>query len=710
MAKIVGLDLGSNSIGWAVIDNEKHCIEAAGSRIIPMDAGRLGDFEKGNSVSFTEERTRYRGMRRLRERYLLRRERLLRVLRIMGFLPEHFASQLSRYGQLPVDKEPKLAWKEDNDGNHVFLFQSSFEEMVSDFRKAGIAEKIPYDWTIYYLRQKALSKPISKEELAWILMQFNQKRGYYQLRGKVDQSIVPDEEKQEEKSYLELKIIKVEDSGEKDKKGKSWFNITLENGWVYKRPLLSKPDWEGKTRGFIATFKLDKDGTHKDDTPKLSSPSEDDWGLRKIKTENDIRQSGKTIGSFIYNSLIYHPDRKIIGDLVQTIDRELYKEELRKILDTQSQYMHELKDMNLYKKCIEEIYPSNEAYRNSISSRGFTYLLVEDILFYQRPLKSKRSLIANCPFEQRHGKAIKCIAKSHPIYQEFRLWQFLSNLKIYKDEEDITATLLPDGDSYANLYDYLSSIKEADQQILLRYFRIGKKDMPHYRWNYAQERKYPMGETLTVLLGGLRKAGIETSFLTSENELLLWHLLYSVDDQIQYSKALKKIAHKQGWNNQRSDAFCQAFDKLTVYKEKDYGAYSAKAFKRLLPLMRRGRYWKESAIDVQTLSRIEHIITGEEDSTLTPKVREVFKGLSSIQQFQGLQTWQACYLVYNRHSESIDAQKWTKPEDIDLYLAKFRHNSLNNPVVEQVVTESLRVVRDIWKQIGHIDEIHIELG
>ena len=46
MAKILGLDLGTNSIGWAVVDNEKKCIEAAGSRIIPMDAGLMGDFEK----------------------------------------------------------------------------------------------------------------------------------------------------------------------------------------------------------------------------------------------------------------------------------------------------------------------------------------------------------------------------------------------------------------------------------------------------------------------------------------------------------------------------------------------------------------------------------------------------------------------------------------------------------------------------------------
>jgi CRISPR-associated endonuclease Csn1 len=43
MAKILGLDLGTNSIGWAVVDNEKNSIEAAGSRIIPMDAGLMGD-------------------------------------------------------------------------------------------------------------------------------------------------------------------------------------------------------------------------------------------------------------------------------------------------------------------------------------------------------------------------------------------------------------------------------------------------------------------------------------------------------------------------------------------------------------------------------------------------------------------------------------------------------------------------------------------
>ena len=104
MRRILGLDLGTNSIGWAIVnacrqDNgkeEMQAIEAAGSRIIPMDAATLTDFEKGNSKSQTAERTSYRSARRLRERHLLRRDRLHRVLSLLGFLPAYYAESLTR--------------------------------------------------------------------------------------------------------------------------------------------------------------------------------------------------------------------------------------------------------------------------------------------------------------------------------------------------------------------------------------------------------------------------------------------------------------------------------------------------------------------------------------------------------------------------------------------------------------------------------------
>ena len=119
MKKILGLDLGPNSIGWAIVSEKcdgamqevERRLEACGSRIIPMDSARQGDFERGNPVSQTAERTQYRGMRRLRERCLLRRERLNRVLDIMGFLPRHYSEALTRYGKFKDDGGCKLAWR-----------------------------------------------------------------------------------------------------------------------------------------------------------------------------------------------------------------------------------------------------------------------------------------------------------------------------------------------------------------------------------------------------------------------------------------------------------------------------------------------------------------------------------------------------------------------------------------------------------------------
>ncbi|MDR1552309.1 MAG: hypothetical protein LBS69_02445, partial [Prevotellaceae bacterium] len=65
MKKILGLDLGTNSIGWALVkldfDNKQGSILGIGSRIIPMDAAQMGNFDAGNSISQTAERTGFRG-------------------------------------------------------------------------------------------------------------------------------------------------------------------------------------------------------------------------------------------------------------------------------------------------------------------------------------------------------------------------------------------------------------------------------------------------------------------------------------------------------------------------------------------------------------------------------------------------------------------------------------------------------------------------
>lgn len=740
MKKILGLDLGTNSIGWAVvnanIDNDGKenliGIDAAGSRIIPMDAAVLGDFDNGNTKSQTADRTSSRGARRLRERHLLRRERLNRVLDKMGFLPEHFSKCLDRYGKFIGDSEPKIAWRRDESDKMSFLFKDSFNEMLNDFMAkwpelASNGKKIPYDWTIYYLRKKSLEKPITKEELAWILLNFNQKRGYYQRE--------KDEVTSDDFNIITARIVSVRKC-EKDKKyDKYWYEVILDNGLIYRAAFYNDITcWTGTYRDFsVKTTKL-KDGTEKNELSFMPTfeeiekmkPKQKDlmYAKIKLKTESTITASKKAVGCYIYDALLSNPTQKIRGKLVRTIERKYYKDELRQILDKQKEFIPELNDSDLYHECVEELYPNNEAHRNNISNRDFTYLLLDDIIFYQR--KSKKSLIDDCPYEtttwvnKETGEVlhfpIKCIAKSNPLFQEFRLWQFISNIRIYQKEKvvdgklcadvDVTSDFIKDTEDIVSLFDFLDDKKEIEQKTFLKNPRFGlKKNVDNYRWNYVEDKNYPCNETRAQMLNFLDKCGVGREFLTDENEMALWHILYSVEDKAELSKALNGFAMKHNLKNE----FVEVFEKFPPFP-KDYGSYSAKAIKKLLPLMRIGRYWSADAIDEKTKDRIDKLINGEFDEKIKDRVREKSINLTEINHFQGLPLWLACYVVYDRHSEAKDVVKWEKPEDVDTFLHNFKQHSLRNPIVEQVILETLRVVRDIWKKQGHIDEIHVELG
>lgn len=741
---ILGLDLGTNSIGWAVINASKNeedkeqldGINCDGVRIIPMDASVLGDFDKGNSKSQTADRTKSRSVRRLYERNKLRRERLHRILDLLGFLPSHYSQQLDRYGKFITGTEPKLPWYKNEQGHWSFIFQDSFDEMLADFYQEhpdfiSKGQKVPYDWTIYYLRKKALTQKVNKEELAWILLNFNQKRGYYQLR---------EEEQQERPSktrlYFDSQIVTDIIDTNQTYKGMKVFSVILEDGTrgkIFKKEI---PDWIGQKKDIIVTIDLDKDGKDKyDETGELSCrfkiPSEQEWEeqweLIKTKTQKDLDDSGKTVGAYIYDTLLQMPKQKIRGKLVRTIERKYYKEELRRILEKQKEFHPEFQDRTLYEACLEELYPQNDAHRNLISNRDLVYLLVEDILFYQRPLKSKKSLISDCPFEEythvdkETGEVCyyhpKCIAKSHPLFQEFRLWQFLSNLRIYQKEKmvngklcldvDVTSDFLKNEEDYTDLFDWLNRQKSIKQDSFFKcpLFGLKKKDITNYRWNYVEDKTYPGNETRALILGRLEKAGITADFLTLEMEKALWHILYSISDKRELEKALNSFARQHSLG----EKFVKEFLGIPPF-EKEYGSYSAKAIKKLLPLMRTGKYWNETCIDEQTCNRIDKIISGEYDEGIQARVREKAIHLNDMSSFKGLPLWLACYVVYNRHSEAKDIQKWEKPSDIDAYLKSFKQHSLHNPIVEQIILETLRTVRDIWKQVGHIDEIHVELG
>ena len=429
-----------------------------------------------------------------------------------------------------------------------------------------------------------------------------------------------------------------------------------------------------------------------------------------------------TVGAFVYDHLLVEPSDKIRGKFIRTIERKYYKKELYAILCEQSKYHEELRSGDCLNKCAEELYKNNQPHRNSLLTKDLAYLLLEDLIFYQRPLKTKKSLIAECPYEaykyvdketgeiKRQG--IKCIAKSNPYYQEFRLWQFISNLRLFNkaDDKEVTADYLPTQDDYVRLFAYLNDRKEINQETLLKeFFKLKKitvnseKVFP-IRWNYIEdkEKKYPCNETRHELLLALDRVGIDHSWLEKPGqEYRLWHLLYSVESKEETKEALRKLKDY--------DAFVESFLKVKPFK-REYGAYSEKAIKKLLAVMRMGSLWRETDICDTTKGNITKILQGDIDEKLKEKISASVSSYNQLSDFQGLPVWLACYVVYGRHSEAAEIQHWETPESLLAYINGFKQHSLRNPIVEQCILETLRTVHDIWKEAGHIDEIHVELG
>ena len=142
MKKILGLDLGTTSIGWAFIneaesENEKSSIINTGVRIVPLTTDEEADFKKGNTIAINSDRTLKRGARRGLQRFKQRRQAVLNTFKKINFIA-------SNYIYAETGK------------------QTTFSS--------------------YKIRAKAAVAEISKEELVQVLLMLNKKRGYKSSR------------------------------------------------------------------------------------------------------------------------------------------------------------------------------------------------------------------------------------------------------------------------------------------------------------------------------------------------------------------------------------------------------------------------------------------------------------------------------------------------------------------------------------------------
>lgn len=134
-----------------------------------------------------------------------------------------------------------------------------------------------------------------------------------------------------------------------------------------------------------------------------------------------------------------------------------------------------------------------------------------------------------------------------------------------------------------------------------------------------------------------------------------------------------------------------------------------------MPLMRVGKYWNETDVNklLEKSEQYKDLTKTIEDASIPEALRnEILKrNFKDIYDFNGLSTFIATYIIYGRHSERENEEKYESIADFKIKEI-IPYNSLRNPVVEKIIRETLSLVKDIWanENLGRPDYIHVELG
>ncbi|MBQ8224090.1 MAG: type II CRISPR RNA-guided endonuclease Cas9 [Bacteroides sp.] len=729
MKRILGLDLGTNSIGWAVVNEaekseEQSSIIRLGVRINPLTVDELQNFEKGKSIETNTARTLKRSMRRNLQRYKLRRDELVKILRDAGF----------------ITSETILS----ENGN-----RTTFET--------------------YRLRAKAATEEISLEEFARVLLMINKKRGYKSSRkakGEEDGTLIDGMEVA--KKLYEEKItpgklcLQLLEKGKKhfpdfyrsdlqhelDKiwefqkqfnpqslvdeakeeirgKNKSQTWAILQKYFVWKQFITEWDEVLGQTVSVEKSFNL---AGIKRSTKGIGQKIEDyQWRVKALSEplgleelaivlqniNGEINSSSGYLGAICDRSKSLYFNKQTVGQaLMESLDKNP-NASLKNTVYYRQDYLDEF----------ETIWEKQAEYHKELTSE-LKAEIRDVIIFYQRRLKSQKGLISICEFENKEKTIIKdgkekkiiiglrVIPRSSPLFQEFKIWQTLNNIEVSvadkkvkrKKKKEETLPLFGKSDELEmtgsrpltqeekellarELFirekltkaDTLKMLFENPQELDLNFRQIdGNRTGYQLYQAYSQilemsghepiDFKKSADEIMEQTESVFSALGWNTKVLSYDSSknpdeqdyYKLWHLLYSFEGD--------NTVTGDGNLKQKIASLCgidleyaSALSNVTFVD--DYGSLSAKAIRKILPFMKEG----------------------------TPY--EV-----------------ACTYAGYRHSASSLTKKEIEKKELKQYLDIFPKNSLRNPVVEKILNQMVNVVNELIKTYGSFHEIRVELA
>lgn len=695
MKKILGLDLGTNSIGWAVVNADDNgnpqSIEGMGSRIIPMGNDKI-DYEKGATITKNADRRSKRSARRMGKRYKMRRNKLLFILNKLGMLPDQIqfknnfpeANKLQNLELLPIRKKT--------------LQLDSLQH--------------------YELREKALSQKIELKEFGSILFQYNRLRGYSgggDDNNETDMKKNQSEDDQDENKKYETRIQKfiiksVEQSdttfkvkGGKDK-GKELpiYNIVVLDddeeiyGTSQLQNLQEKIDSEIELEIRIKR-------TKNSEKIQFALPQKTNWRKQMEEIEKTLKEKNFLPCQLFAEELRKNKWAKIRN---RVILRQQYMKEFDAVWKMQSGEHPILKDCpkKILQEILDYIFPgkseTQKQLRETGLKNGLKYVIKEQVIYYQRPLKPQTELISKCQFE----KDERVISISHPLFQTFRCWDQINRLFITSKQSVWNERKQKEILQYTNRY-------LTDEQKLSIYRKLQvQKQMGFKDVAKIVNLKDDNSEYLNGLNVKAKLKGCDTSIaikkilgeLQADDILVenIWQAIYNnVHEGSEYDENSKRVQSIASALPKQLDSVFRTKLALKLAQslkfQRKYASLSKKAIENILPLMQLNPQNISEELKSK-FNNIKNLIeTGEIGDEARPQdyIIDFVKNNPQALEQGGLMYAFAASLVYGRHTkENI------KPQITDYHDIVYVHRNLRNPIVEQISNETMQVVKAVWKQ------------
>lgn len=238
-------------------------------------------------------------------------------------------------------------------------------------------------------------------------------------------------------------------------------------------------------------------------------------------------------------------------------------------------------------------------------------------IFFQRPLKSQKGLVGHCTFEKNKSRC----PVSHPRFEEFRMLQFINNIRIKTPYDTELRALTQEEHAAAEQMFMRKSKPHFDFDDIAKrltgrknnYCYTGDKSEAPFRFNYRMATSVagcPVTAALKGIFGDDYIAEICSLYTLAEGKTPeqiindVWHALFAFDDD----DKLKMWAKNR---LQLSDADAEKFAEIEI--PQGYAALSLNAIDKMLPFLRKGYRYDEAVFCANLKAVVADDVWSDED-------------------------------------------------------------------------------------------------